>query len=344
MRFRVLGPLDVTDGGREIGLAGGKQRALLCALLLDANRVVSVDRLIDALWDGEPPETAVKAVQVHISQLRKAIGDRVQRRGAGYLVTVGEDELDLLEFDELVRAGDYHSALRLWRGQPLADFGGTRFAAGEAARLEELRLGCLERRIDADLAGGSGAELVGELEALIRAHPLRERLRAQLMLALYRAGRQADALEAFQAARTTLVDELGIEPSRELRDLHQRILNQDAALDLLPPRGDGAEPARGVFVGRQAELGQLLAGLDDAFAGRGRLFLLVGEPGIGKSRLMEELVAAARARGARVLVGRCWEAGGAPAYWPWVQSLRTYVRETDAESLRRHLGAGVSDL
>ena len=238
MRFRVLGPLDVTDGGQEIRIAGGKQRALLCALLLDANRVVSMDRLIDALWDGEPPETAVKAVQVHVSQLRKAIGDRVQRRGAGYVVTVENDELDLLEFDELVRAGDYHGALRLWRGQPLDDFGGTRFAAGEAARLEELRLGCLERRIDADLARGGAAELVGELEGLVRAHPLRERLRAQLMLALYRSGRQADALEAFQAARTGLVDELGIEPSRELRDLHQRILNQDADLD-----SSAAEPA-----------------------------------------------------------------------------------------------------
>lgn len=233
MRFRVLGPLEVTDGGRQIDLAAGKQRALLCALLLDANNVVSVDRLIDALWDAEPPETAVKAVQVHVSQLRKAIGERVQRRSGGYVVTVGEDELDLLEFDGLVLRGDFHAALRLWRGPPLADFGGTRFAAGEAARLEELRLDCLERRIDSDLAAGRGNELVGELESLVRAHPLRERLRGQLMLALYRAGRQVDALEAFQAARAALVDELGIEPSRELRDLHQRILNQDTALDVV---------------------------------------------------------------------------------------------------------------
>ena len=231
MRFRVLGPLEVSDNGRQIDVAGGKQRALLCALLLDANRVVSVDRLIDALWDEAPPETAVKAVQVHVSQLRKAIGDRVHRRGGGYVVAVDRDELDLLEFTDLVERGEYRAALRLWRGTPLSELGGAHFAAGEIARLEELRVNCVERRIDADLAAGHGAELVGELESLVHLHPLRERLRGQLMLALYRSGRQADALEAFHAARTALVDELGIEPGRELRDLHQRILNQDVDLD-----------------------------------------------------------------------------------------------------------------
>jgi DNA-binding SARP family transcriptional activator/tetratricopeptide (TPR) repeat protein len=231
MRFRVLGPLEVSDNGRQIDLPGGKQRALLCTLLLDANRVVSVDRLIDALWDEAPPETAVKALQVHVSQLRKAIGNRVHRRGGGYLVAVDSHELDLLEFTDLVASGDYRAALRLWRGSPLPELGGAHFAAGEIARLEELRVNCVERRIEAELAAGHGAELVGELESLVHLHPLRERLRGQLMLALYRSGRQADALEAFQAARTALVDELGLEPGRELRDLHQRILNQDVDLD-----------------------------------------------------------------------------------------------------------------
>jgi predicted ATPase len=174
----------------------------------------------------------------------------------------------------------------------------------------------------------------------VKEHPLRERLRGQLMLCLYRSGRQAEALDVYQAARSALVEELGIEPGRELRDLHQAILGQDPGLDLAA----AAEPPQSAFVGREPELAELLAGLDDAFAGHGRLYLLVGEPGIGKSRLAEELIAHARARDARVLVGRCWEAGGAPAYWPWVQSLRTYVRESDTAALRSQLGAGAAEL
>jgi predicted ATPase len=164
------------------------------------------------------------------------------------------------------------------------------------------------------------------------------------MLALYRSGRDAEALEAYHAVRSALVDELGIEPRRELRELQQAILNQNPALDLAAPSGVEGGSSRGVFVGRESELAELYAGLDDAFAGRGRLFLLVGEPGIGKSRLAEELIAEARARGARVLVGRCWEAGGAPAYWPWVQSLRAYVREVEPTTLRDELGPAAVDL
>src|SRR5439155_19793774 len=160
---------------------------------------------------------------------------------------------------------------------------------------------------------------------------------------LYRSGRQAEALEVYQAARGVLVEELGIEPSRDLRELHQAVLNQDPALDLVLPAAE-TDSARGAFIGREAELDALAAGLDDAFAGHGRLFLLVGEPGIGKSRLADELIARARARGARVLVGRCWEAGGAPAYWPWVQSLRTYVGETEPGALRAELGTRAAEL
>src|SRR5262249_642199 len=207
-------------------------------------------------------------------------------------------------------------------------------------RLEELRLVCLEERLEADLASGRHAELVAELEALVQEHPLRERLRAQLMLSLYRSGRQAEALEAYQAARGALTEELGIEPSKSVRDLHQAILNQDLALDLDVQAEPVGERSRGVFVGRGSELAQLLAGLRDVFSGRGRLFLLVGEPGIGQSRLADELVNRARARGARILIGRCWEVGGAPAYWPWVQALRTLVRATEPNALRAQLGAG----
>jgi len=176
----------------------------------------------------------------------------------------------------------------------------------------------------------------------VREHPWRERLRGQLLLALYRSGRQVEALAAYQESRRALVDELGIEPGKFLRELHQAILRQDPALDLATAAVLTVE--RGVFVGREAELAELLAGLDDAYAGLGRLFLLVGEPGIGKSRLADELIAHASARGVRILVGRCWEAGGAPAYWPWVQSLRGYVRNSDTAALRIELGAGAADV
>jgi len=345
MEFRILGPLEVLAEHGPLPLGGPKQRALLAVLLVEANRVVSSDRLIDALWEEEPPETAAKALQLYVSQLRKLLGrERLETRAPGYLVRVGPDELDLARFRRLREEGLLEQALALWRGPPLGDLANVGFARAEVARLEELHLACVEERLDRDLARGRHAELAGELEALVRESPLRERLRGQLMLCLYRSGRQAEALAAYRAAREALVGDLGIEPGRELRELHQAILAQDPGLDLAAVSEPMAEPRRGAFVGRGRELAELVAGLDDAFAGRGRLFLLVGEPGIGKSRLAEELMADARARGARVLVGRCWEAGGAPAYWPWVQSLRAYVRDSATATLRSELGAGAAVL
>jgi DNA-binding SARP family transcriptional activator len=233
MEFRLLGPLEVRENGRAIELGAAKQRALLAVLLLNANRVVSTDTLIESLWGERAPETAVKALQVYVSQLRKAIGrDRIVTRAPGYELVVGTDELDLGRFERLVAKEEFGEALRLWRGSPLADFAYEPFAQSEIARIDELRQACLERRIDADLAAGRHPELVGELEALVRAHPLRERLRAQLMLALYRSGRQADALDAYQAGRALLSDELGLEPDAELKDLQRAILAHDPALDL----------------------------------------------------------------------------------------------------------------
>jgi DNA-binding SARP family transcriptional activator len=345
MDFRILGSLEVIDAGRPVEITGQKQRALLAVLLLHGNEVVSSDRLIDALWPERPPGTAAKALQVYVSQLRKLLGkDRVETKAPGYLLRVGEGELDRDCVRRLVDEGRLQEALALWRGRPLYEFEYEPFAQADIARLEELRLACLEQRIELDLAAGRHAAIVGELEALVAGHPLREGFRAQLMLALYRSGRQAEALEAYQAARAALVEELGIELARELRALHQAILNQDPTLDLVAQPPAEIDAGRGAFVGRDAELAELTAGLDEAFAGRGRLFLLVGEPGIGKSRLAEELIARARVRGARVLVGRCWEAGGAPAYWPWVQSLRAYVREVEPNHLRDQLGSGAVDL
>jgi DNA-binding SARP family transcriptional activator len=348
MDFRILGPLEVISDRKVVDLGGPKQRTLLALLLLEANRVVSSDRLIEALWEETPPETAGKALQVYVSKLRKLLGkERVETKAPGYLLHVDADEFDLPRFQRLQQEGKLQEALSLWRGPPLGEFAYERFAQAEIERLDELRLACLEERIERDLAVGRHAELVGELERLVNEHPLRERLRSALMLALYRSGRQAEALEAYQAARRKLVEELGIEPGRELRELEKAILKQDPSLDFVSTSesaDEAAEAASGAFVGREAELQELLAGLEDALAGRGRLFLLAGQPGIGKSRLAEELIRHARARGARVLVGRCWEAGGAPAYWPWMQALRAYVRKVEPEALRAELGAGAVEL
>jgi predicted ATPase/DNA-binding SARP family transcriptional activator len=230
--FRILGPLEVSSDGETVDVGGPKQRALLAMLLIEANRVVAQDRLIEALWEDEPPETAAKALQVYVSQLRKALGrDRLETRAPGYVLRIAAGELDSEQFVQLQREGRFDEALALWRGAPLSDFTYRRFAQTEVARLEEARLGCVESRIERDLERGLHHEVVGELETLVRAHPLRESLRRQLMLALYRSGRQAEALDVYQLGRAAEVAELGIEPGRALRDLQQAILNQDAALD-----------------------------------------------------------------------------------------------------------------
>jgi len=235
--YAVLGPLEVRSGDRAVPIGRGKQRALLALLLLNAGRVVSTDRLIDELWGDTPPATASTALQVYVSKLRKALGqDVIVTREPGYAIQVERNGLDLQRFEGLLAeargaeteqaAQLLRDALALWRGPALCDVP----LAPEAARLEDLRLATLEDRIDADLALGRDAQLVPELEGLVRERPLRERLRGQLMLALYRAGRQADALQAYREARATLVEELGIDPSPQLQELEQAILRQDAAL------------------------------------------------------------------------------------------------------------------
>jgi tetratricopeptide (TPR) repeat protein len=282
---------------------------------------------------------------VYVSQLRKLLGrERLQTKAPGYLMRVGEDELDLDRVRGLVDEGRPKQALALWRGRPLSEFEYDSFAQADIARLEELRLACLEQRIGLDLAAGRHAAIVGELEALATEHPLREGFRAQMMLALYRSGRQAEALDAYQDVRGALVEELGIEPSHELRDLHRQILAQDPALEVGRDFELRAEISAGSFVGRRTELDTMRTALDDAIRGQGRFFLIAGEPGIGKSRLAEEGLRLARQRGMRVLVGRCWEAGGAPAYWPWVQALRPYLRELDPDQLHARLGSGAADI
>jgi DNA-binding SARP family transcriptional activator len=245
MEFRILGPLEVANGDEIIALASAKQRALLAILLLNANQVVSSDRLIDELWGEQSPESGRTALQVLMSKLRKALGDAgvlLVTRPPGYLILLERDQLDLHRFERLLReaddaepeaaAGKLRGALALWRGSALDDLAYESFALPAIGRLGELRLAALEKRIDADLALGRHSDLVPELEGLVATHPLRESLRRQLMLALYRCGRQADALAAYQAARRTLIDEIGIEPSQPLRELEQAMLRQDPSLEL----------------------------------------------------------------------------------------------------------------
>ena len=248
MEFRVLGPLEVSEDGRLVDLGGPTQRALLAVLLLHASEVVSVDRLIDELWGDEPPATAVKTLQAHVSRLRSALngaGDgRLETRGHGYALHVRPGELDADRFRDLLEhgrgrlaAGDADGAaetlnesLALWRGEALAGLRRSTFARSDIARLDEMRLAAIEERIEADLARGRQAALVPELERLVAQHPLRERLRGQLMLALYRADRQAEALSVYQEGRRALAEDLGLEPSQGLRNLERQILEQDPAL------------------------------------------------------------------------------------------------------------------
>src|SRR4051812_9093164 len=258
IEFRVLGPLEVLEDGRALPIERGRQRALLGYLLLRANEVVAQDRLVDALWGESPPPSAVTALHGYVSRLRRLLGaGRLETRPPGYVLRVAPDELDLHRFRELLAQDRHGEALALWRGPALADLAFEDFAQSEIARLEELRLSALEGRFERELADGRHADAVGELAAAVRAHPLRERLAGQLMLALYRSGRQADALAAYRDARTTLVEELGLEPGEELSDLQRRILAHDPAL-LRGSRARTELPGSLTsFVGRGRELEQV---------------------------------------------------------------------------------------
>jgi WD40 repeat protein/DNA-binding SARP family transcriptional activator len=339
MDYRILGPLEVSDDGRRVGLGGDKQRALLAILLLHANEVVSSDRLIDDLWRESPPPSAVRTLQAYVSRLRKALGANgaasvapggngsagsangaLLTRGHGYLLRVAPGDLDLDRFGELVDQGraalaggepgeaarSLREALGLWRGPPLADFAYEPFAQAAIAQLEELQLGAVEERIEADLAVGRDQELVGELRDLVERHPLRERLRGQLMLALYRSGRQAEALEVNQEFRRALSQQLGLDPGQGLQQLEAAILARDPLVDAgqSADKDDGVLvcPFKGLaffdvgdaeyFYGREQITSDLVSRLaSGSFAG------IVGSSGGGKSSILRAGLLSALARG-----------------------------------------------
>ena len=352
MQFLVLGPLEVIADGRTVALPAAKHRALLASLLVRANQTVPADGLIDAIWAGEPPASAAKTLQTYVSQLRReleptAAGDWQTLRTVegGYRLHVDPDRLDASRFERLAADGRralnrvepasaaawLREGLALWRGPAYGELAGAPVARAEAARLEELRLAALEWRAEAELALGGHAELVGELEELVGQEPFRERLWGHLMLALYRSGRQAEALGAYRRLRDSLADQLGIDPGPELRRLEQGILRQDLSLDLAAPPARlreaqsrlppvfAASP-KAPLVGRGAELDRLRRAWVEAGTSGHRLVVVSGEPGIGKSRLAAELARLVLADGGEVLVGHADEEPIAP-YQPFVEAL-----------------------
>ena len=368
VRVCVLGATEVWREDQQVDLGPRKRRALVAALALSGGHPVSVDALVDLLWADSPPDAVANTLQAYISGLRKTLEpDRAPRTPASVLVTVApgyalrvpEDDLDATRFDRLVsgvhrRLGtrgtwweppgltddvisaclaDVEEALALWRGTPYVDLEEAPSAVAERARLEELRSVALEDRAVLRLALGDHGTVAAELESLTAAYPLRERLWGLRAVALSRAGRQADALDALREVREVLDRELGLEPSAQLRDLQTAVLRQDPALS----RGDAvAAPAAPLptapsaaprlpdwpLVGRADQLAVLVDALAAAEQGAPSFAALTGEPGIGKSRLCGELAARAVANGARVVVGRCSQDDGAPPLWPWRQVLR----------------------
>ena len=372
MRFGLLGPLLVCRGETVLAVPAGKQRVLLAALLLNAGRVMSADELIDVLWDTSPPVSARASLHNYVKRLRKALGDAGHRRISthphGYMIGVGPGGLDTDRFEALVgtaraaaqggswevAAGRLRDALSLWRGRPLADVDSAVLAQREAPRLAEMRLQALEARMDADLHLGCHTEVIPELRHLAGTHPLREHLHGLLMLALYRDGRQGEALAAYQHARGVLIEELGVEPGTGLRELQQRILAADPALAVPgiarvaagsavpitpsePParasaNGSRALTAVGPLFGRDSESVMLARLMREVAGGRGGSVLIEGEPGIGKSALVRAALAEGIDAGCQVFWGAGDELGQALPLLPLLDALR--VREPSPDPRR----------
>ncbi|HEY2224075.1 BREX system ATP-binding domain-containing protein [Actinomycetospora sp.] len=343
--LRLLGPLELVGCTGTVRLGGAKERCLLTALAIRAGEVVSEDRLVDALWEDVPPRTATKTLQNHVLRLRRLVAGcdaTIITRPPGYLLEIGSTDGALAEtlIAEARRAADRDDhtaalagndeALTLWRGPALAEFAERPFARDEAARLDELRETANDGRIASLLGLGRNGEAILAGEALVNSRPLRERRWIQLMLALYRAGRQAEALECYRRMRLVLADQLGVDPGPEARRLESAILAQDPSLTL-PPAAPTTRTSAGATpcFGRDRELGALLGQVDTAAAGRGGVALVRGDAGVGKTHLLAELAERARARGAHVLSGRCIEGAGAAPFQPFAEALEAHFDGTD---------------
>jgi DNA-binding SARP family transcriptional activator len=375
VNFAILGTLEVACDDRPVELRRAKPRALLAMLLLHPNQVVSVDRLIDGLWGDYPPASAANTLQGYVSHVRRVLHDdpgsgprpELRTQSPGYVLAVAPEQVDACQFERLVDEGRralasrrperaaylLDQALSLWRGPALVDFAGQPFARSETARLEELRLEATEAHADAELDLGHHQQLVGQLQVLVSQHPLRERSWGQLMVALYRCGRQGEALRAFQDARRILGDELGIHPSPTLRRLEADILAQADELDWHEPSSrsaasdisrSGSAAADRLLIGREREMTRLDTALEQAGRGSGEVLLVLGEPGVGKTRLVEELAIHARSAEAHLAWGRCYEGQGAAAFWPWTQIITALFDQGDPETLRAALGVGAGDI
>jgi DNA-binding SARP family transcriptional activator len=372
--FRVLGPLDVACEERVTEIGSLKQRALLALLVMNLNRPVSLDVIGDELWDGNPPASLAATVQSLVYRIRKLLADAgadgagvaLRGRDSGYVLAGEAARVDAHRFEELAsegrrraEAGDpdaaveaFNAALALWRGPALADVADLPFARLEAARLEEAKLVALEGLAAAELARGRPADALDLLEPHTAAHPLREAAWGQLMTALYRLGRQAEALRAYQQLRRVLADELGLDPNPELRKLESQILAQSPELDATvtiarPPQPAPlhGRPGQTPLIGREAELDELRGALSEAMSGRGSLVMLAGEPGIGKTRLTEELAAIALEQDVRVLLGRCYEAEGTPPYVAIAEAFEEALAKAPSpEAFRAALGDDAGEI
>ena len=378
MQFRVLGPPEVVRDWRVVPLGGPKQQALLALFLLRPNRFVAADWLVEALWDGRPPPSAHTTLRTYVAGLRRAVEPERSRgeparvlcsRPRGYELRVATGAIDAIRFGGLVDraaaefgAGEpaaaersYAEALALWRGEPLAGVAELSAVRPEVARLAELRFSAEEGWLSAAVLAGRDATSLAELRRFVSAHPLRERARAQLMLALYRSGRQTEALAVFDEGRRILADEYGLDPGEEIRAVHRLILEQavlsesgrlsepgspaeivrPAGVDPLVQSGHPAafgppDRGRGPLMGRGAELGRLRETLRAAIRHGGRMLALVGEPGIGKTTLAAALGTQAAADGVPVVWGRCPDVGQAPPFWLWRQVVRVLVAMQEA--------------
>jgi DNA-binding SARP family transcriptional activator len=357
--LHLLGPVEALLDGRSVALGAPKQRAVLAMLALRVGHTVSADRLAEGLWGEHPPPSAPKMVQLYVSHLRRLLdgnGAEIVTHGRGYELRLVDGDVDALHFERLLDEARPREALALWRGEALADLVDEPFAAAEVRRLDALRLHASELAIDEDIEAGRHGEVIGELDALIDEHPLREQLHARRMLALYRCGRQAEALEAYRDARAVLVEQVGVEPGGELRRLQEAILAQDPALDGasgLWPTQSTPPPARPPpnrrrtvpppslpaqlqprpampFVGRAAALGRLAALLDRARTDGRQIAVVGGEPGSGKTRLAREFAEHATSVGVSVLYGACDPAVRTP-YQPLVEALEPALAGLEAD-------------